>query len=183
MRIEGNDDQVAGFKNFVEDQVHEGMQISSIIFEEYTGHVYTIEAFLALLHRRTSGQDGTGNIDQQEKLNSNSNDVIIELRLSTMSGNTFGTIFRITTWGESHGRAVGVVVDGCPAGLALAAEDIQKELDRRRPGQSRASTQRKEEDRAEILSGIFEGRTTGTPISMTRLEQGRGFVRLRSLAG
>src|SRR5512140_2125314 len=83
-----------------------------------------------------------------------------------MSGNTFGTIFRITTWGESHGRAVGVVVDGCPAGLALAAEDIQKELDRRRPGQSRASTARKEEDRAEILSGIFEGRTTGTPISI-----------------
>ena len=83
-----------------------------------------------------------------------------------MSGNTFGTIFRITTWGESHGRAVGVVVDGCPAGLALAAEDIQKELDRRRPGQSRASTARKEEDRVEILSGIFEGRTTGTPISL-----------------
>lgn len=83
-----------------------------------------------------------------------------------MSGNTFGTIFRITTWGESHGRAVGVVVDGCPAGLDLAAADIQKELDRRRPGQSRASTQRKEEDRVEILSGIFEGRTTGTPISM-----------------
>ena len=83
-----------------------------------------------------------------------------------MSGNTFGTIFRITTWGESHGRAVGVVVDGCPAGLKLGAEDIQKELDRRRPGQSRASTQRKEEDRAEILSGIFEGRTTGTPISV-----------------
>jgi chorismate synthase len=83
-----------------------------------------------------------------------------------MSGNTFGTIFRITTWGESHGRAVGVVVDGCPAGLALAAEDIQKELDRRRPGQSRASTARKEADRAEILSGIFEGRTTGTPISI-----------------
>ena len=90
-----------------------------------------------------------------------------------MSGNTFGTIFRITTWGESHGRAVGVVVDGCPAGLALVAEDIQKELDRRRPGQSIASTQRKEEDRVEILSGIFEGKTTGTPISMTRLEQGR----------
>jgi chorismate synthase len=83
-----------------------------------------------------------------------------------MSGNTFGTIFRVTTWGESHGRAVGVVVDGCPAGLDLAAEDIQKELDRRRPGQSRASTQRKEEDRVEILSGIFEGKTTGTPISM-----------------
>lgn len=83
-----------------------------------------------------------------------------------MSGNTFGTIFRITTWGESHGRAVGVVVDGCPAGLDLAAEDIQKELDRRRPGQSRASTQRKEEDRVEILSGLFEGKAAGTPISM-----------------
>lgn len=83
-----------------------------------------------------------------------------------MSGNTFGTIFRITTWGESHGRAVGVTVDGCPAGLDLASEDIQKELDRRRPGQSRASTQRKEEDRVEILSGLFEGKTTGTPISM-----------------
>jgi len=83
-----------------------------------------------------------------------------------MSGNTFGALFRITTWGESHGRAVGVVVDGCPAGLALAAEDIQKDLDRRRPGQSKASTQRKEEDRVEILSGVFEGRTTGTPISL-----------------
>ena len=83
-----------------------------------------------------------------------------------MSGNTFGTLFRITTWGESHGRAVGVVVDGCPAGLALAVEDIQKELDRRKPGQSRASTARKEEDRVEILSGIFEGQTTGTPISL-----------------
>jgi chorismate synthase len=84
-----------------------------------------------------------------------------------MSGNTFGTLFRISTWGESHGRAVGVVVDGCPAGLALVAEDVQKELDRRRPGQSIASTQRKEEDKVEILSGIFEGKTTGTPISMT----------------
>ena len=83
-----------------------------------------------------------------------------------MSGNTFGTIFRITTWGESHGPAVGVVVDGCPAGLALAAADIQKELDRRRPGQSRASTARQEADRVEILSGIFEGKTTGTPISL-----------------
>jgi len=83
-----------------------------------------------------------------------------------MSGNTFGTLFRITTWGESHGRAVGVVVDGCPAGMALDAADIQKELDRRKPGQSRASTARKEEDRVEILSGIFEGRTTGTPISL-----------------
>lgn len=83
-----------------------------------------------------------------------------------MSGNTFGTIFRITTWGESHGPAVGVVVDGCPSGLALCAADIQKELDRRRPGQSRASTARQEADRVEILSGIFEGMTTGTPISL-----------------
>ncbi|VVB72071.1 Chorismate synthase [uncultured archaeon] len=83
-----------------------------------------------------------------------------------MSGNTFGTIFRITTWGESHGRAVGVVVDGCPAGLPLLVDDIQKELDRRRPGQSRVSTERKEEDRVEILSGTFEGQATGTPISM-----------------
>ena len=83
-----------------------------------------------------------------------------------MSGNRFGRIFSITTWGESHGRAVGVVVDGCPAGLAIAAEDIQKELDRRRPGQSRASTSRQEKDQVEILSGIFEGCTTGTPISL-----------------
>ncbi len=83
-----------------------------------------------------------------------------------MSGNTFGTIFRITTWGESHGRAVGVVVDGCPSGLALCAEEIQKELDRRRPGQSRASTARQEADIVEILSGIFEGKTSGAPISL-----------------
>lgn len=83
-----------------------------------------------------------------------------------MSGNSFGSIFRITTWGESHGPAVGVILDGCPAGLALDTQDIQKELDRRRPGQSRASTSRQEADRVEILSGIFEGRTTGTPISL-----------------
>ncbi len=83
-----------------------------------------------------------------------------------MAGNSFGTVFRITTWGESHGRGVGVVVDGCPAGLALSEEDVQGELDRRRPGQSSVSTQRKEEDRVEILSGLFEGKTTGTPISM-----------------
>ena len=83
-----------------------------------------------------------------------------------MAGNSFGTLFRVTTWGESHGRAVGAVVDGCPAGLDLSEEDIQRELDRRRPGQSSISTQRKEEDRAEILSGLFEGTTTGTPISI-----------------
>jgi len=83
-----------------------------------------------------------------------------------MSGNTFGTQFRITTWGESHGPAVGVVVDGCPAGLPLSEADIQVDLDRRRPGQSQVSTSRSEEDMVEILSGIFEGRTMGTPISM-----------------
>jgi chorismate synthase len=84
-----------------------------------------------------------------------------------MSGNTFGKIFKITTWGESHGKAVGVIVDGCPAGLSIAVEDIQHELDRRRPGQSKISTQRHEKDQVEILSGLFEGKTTGTPISMT----------------
>ncbi|RLG31494.1 chorismate synthase [Methanosarcinales archaeon] len=83
-----------------------------------------------------------------------------------MSGNTFGTVFRVTTWGESHGPAIGVVVDGCPAKMPLSEADIQKELDRRRPGQSDISTPRKEEDAVEILSGVFEGMTTGTPISM-----------------
>ena len=81
-------------------------------------------------------------------------------------GNTFGRMFRITTWGESHGDAVGVVVDGCPPGLPLGLEDIQKDLDRRRPGQSDISTQRRESDRAEILSGVFEGLTLGTPIQI-----------------
>lgn len=83
-----------------------------------------------------------------------------------MAGSSFGNIFRITTWGESHGAGIGVVVDGCPAGLPLCEADIQNYLDRRKPGQSRFSTPRKEDDRAEILSGIFEGRTTGTPISI-----------------
>lgn len=83
-----------------------------------------------------------------------------------MAGSTFGTLFRITTWGESHGKAVGVTIDGCPAGLPLCEADIQEYLDRRKPGQSRFTTARKEEDAAEILSGVFEGKTTGTPISM-----------------
>lgn len=83
-----------------------------------------------------------------------------------MSGSTFGNIFKITTWGESHGPGIGVVVDGCPAGLALSEMDIQSFLDRRKPGSSRFTTQRKESDSVEILSGIFEGKTTGTPISM-----------------
>jgi chorismate synthase len=81
-------------------------------------------------------------------------------------GNTFGHSFRLTTWGESHGDAVGVVVDGCPPRLPLSVDDIQKELDRRRPGQSEISSQRKEGDKAEILSGVFDGLTLGTPISI-----------------
>lgn len=84
----------------------------------------------------------------------------------TMSGSSFGKLFRITTWGESHGAAIGVVIDGCPAGLALTADDIQVFLDRRKPGQSKYATKRQEGDTVEILSGIFEGRTTGTPISL-----------------
>ncbi len=83
-----------------------------------------------------------------------------------MGGSSFGQAFRVTTFGESHGPAVGAVVDGCPPRLALAVEDIQRDLDRRRPGQSRLTTQRQETDRAEILSGVFEGRTLGTPIAI-----------------
>ena len=83
-----------------------------------------------------------------------------------MSGSTFGRLFRVTTWGESHGAAVGAVIDGCPAGLPLSEADIQTFLDRRKPGQSKYTTKRNEADQVEILSGIFEGRTTGTPISL-----------------
>jgi len=81
-------------------------------------------------------------------------------------GDSFGQLFRITTWGESHGGGVGVVIDGCPSGLPLSEDDLQYELDRRRPGQSKITTQRKESDTARILSGVFEGRTTGTAISV-----------------
>ena len=93
-----------------------------------------------------------------------------------MSGNSFGTLFKITTWGESHGQAIGVVVDGCPAGLDIKSSDIQRELDKRKPGQNKLTTARKEADKAEILSGVFfskgesasggENKTTGTPISI-----------------
>ncbi len=83
-----------------------------------------------------------------------------------MSFNTFGRMFRFTTWGESHGPALGVVIDGCPPGLALSEADIQPFLDKRRPGQSKYTTQRQEPDQVRILSGVFEGRTTGTPISL-----------------
>src|SRR5262245_27393516 len=83
-----------------------------------------------------------------------------------MSGNTLGTLYCVTSFGESHGPAIGCVVDGCPPGMALAEADIQADLDRRKPGTSRHVTQRREEDIVEILSGVFEGRTTGTPIAL-----------------
>jgi chorismate synthase len=83
-----------------------------------------------------------------------------------MAGNTIGSIFRVTTWGESHGKALGAVVDGCPPGLELDETDIQQALDRRKPSTSISSTTRKESDKVEILSGVFEGKTTGTPVSL-----------------
>ena len=83
-----------------------------------------------------------------------------------MAGSSYGTIFRVTTWGESHGKGIGAVVDGCPAGLPLSEEDIQAYLDRRKPGQSKFTTARQEGDQVEILSGVFEGKTTGTPIAL-----------------
>lgn len=83
-----------------------------------------------------------------------------------MAGSSYGKLFKITTWGESHGKGIGVVVDGCPAGLPLCEDDIQVFLNRRKPGQSKFTTPRKERDSVEILSGVFEGKTTGTPISM-----------------
>ena len=83
-----------------------------------------------------------------------------------MAGNTIGSIFRVTTWGESHGKALGAVVDGCPPGLDLDEADIQQALDRRKPSTSVSSTTRKESDKVEILSGVFEGKTTGTPVSL-----------------
>ena len=83
-----------------------------------------------------------------------------------MAGNTFGQTFTVTTFGESHGLAMGAVVDGCPPGLEISEEDLQGDLDRRRPGQSRYTTQRREDDQVKILSGVFEGKTTGTPIAL-----------------
>src|SRR5215469_6276721 len=83
-----------------------------------------------------------------------------------MSGNTLGTLFCVTSFGESHGPAIGCVVDGCPPGLPLTKEDIQADLDRRKPGTSRHVTQRREPDEVEILSGVFEGLTTGAPVAM-----------------
>ena len=83
-----------------------------------------------------------------------------------MSFNTFGKLFRFTTWGESHGPAIGCVVDGCPPNINLSEKDIQIDLDRRKPGKSKFTSQRKESDKVKILSGVFQGKTTGTPISM-----------------
>ena len=100
-----------------------------------------------------------------------------------MAGSTFGKILTMTTWGESHGAGIGVVVDGCPAGLLLAGEDIQKYLDRRKPGQSRYTTKRNESDSVEIMSGVFEGRTTGTPIAMMIRNQDQHSKDYREIAG
>lgn len=83
-----------------------------------------------------------------------------------MSGNTIGKLFTVTSFGESHGPAIGCIVDGCPPGMALCEEDLQRDLDRRKPGTSRHTTQRREEDKVQILSGVFEGRTTGAPIGL-----------------
>ena len=83
-----------------------------------------------------------------------------------MSGNTFGELFKVTTFGESHGKALGCIIDGCPPNIELDEDYIQHELNRRKPGQSDVTTQRKEDDLVEILSGVFEGKTTGTPISL-----------------
>ena len=100
-----------------------------------------------------------------------------------MAGSTYGNIFKITTWGESHGKGIGVVIDGCPAGLELSEEDIQIYLNRRKPGQSKYSTPRKEDDAVEILSGVFEGKTTGTPISLVvfnKNQQSRDYSEIAS---
>src|ERR1700726_2365528 len=86
--------------------------------------------------------------------------------LAAQMGNTFGQLFRVTTFGESHGGGIGVVIDGCPPKIEISQAEIQRELDRRRPGQSKITTQRKESDRCEILSGVFEGKTLGTPIAI-----------------
>ncbi len=101
-----------------------------------------------------------------------------------MSGNTIGTLFRVTSYGESHGPAVGCVVDGCPPGLALEAADLERDLERRRPGRSRHTTQRREPDTVRILSGVFEGHTTGTPIHLeiaNRDARSRDYERLREV--
>ena len=101
-----------------------------------------------------------------------------------MPGNTFGTVFRVTTWGESHGPALGAVIDGCPPGLTLSAEDVNEELAWRKSRDLRVSTSRQEPDQAEIFSGVFEGQTTGTPISLViynRDVDSRAYDKLKDL--
>ena len=88
-----------------------------------------------------------------------------------MAGSIYGKLFTVTTWGESHGKGLGVVIDGCPAGIALSEEDIQIYLDRRKPGQNEFTTKRNESDKVSILSGVFEGKTTGTPISLVVMNE------------
>ncbi len=88
-----------------------------------------------------------------------------------MSGSIIGNIFKITTWGESHGKGLGVVIDGCPAGIELNEEIIQKDMDRRKPGSNKFGTKRQEGDKINILSGVFDGKTTGTPISIAVFNQ------------
>lgn len=100
-----------------------------------------------------------------------------------MAGSIYGKLFRVSTWGESHGKGVGVVIDGCPAGLELSEEDVQIYLNRRKPGQSKFATPRKEDDAVEILSGVFEGKTTGTPISMVvmnKMQRSRDYSEIAS---
>jgi len=101
-----------------------------------------------------------------------------------MASNSLGDVFKVTTFGESHGKAIGAIIDGCPANIEISGEDIQKELDRRRPGQSEVTSARKEEDKAEILSGIFEGRTTGAPIAIiifNKNADGSGYEKIKNL--
>jgi chorismate synthase len=101
-----------------------------------------------------------------------------------MSGSTFGTLFRVTTWGESHGPATGAVIDGCPPHISLSSDDIQQELDRRKPGGLPSATPRREKDTVQILSGVFEGKTTGTPISLmieNRDADSAAYEKLRNL--
>ncbi len=97
--------------------------------------------------------------------------------------NSFGTLFRITTWGESHGKAIGVVIDGCPAGLEISVEEINAELERRAPGRDRLTSPRKEPDQVEIFSGVFEGKTTGTPISLIIYNQDADSTKYESIKG
>ena len=100
-----------------------------------------------------------------------------------MAGSTTGELFRVTTFGESHGPALGCVVDGCPAGLALTPEGIQRDLDRRRPGQSKLTSPRREADRVEILSGLFEGLTTGSPIALVIRNEDADPSKYRAMKG